>query len=342
MNAFDPDAPLTQGGIYGLPHTPDEAEVVLIPVPWEATVSYGSGAAGAPEAIHRASFQLDLLDRETGRPYERGIALAPVDPVIPRANAEAKALAAPVIAAGGAGEDRALLEKTARVNALSEAVNASVGASARRWLDRGKLVGVVGGDHSSPFGLIQVLAERHPGLGILHLDAHADLREAYEGFTGSHASIMHNVVTRLEGVARLVQVGVRDHAAGEAALIEGSGGRIRTHFESDLRAALFAGRTWDEMVREIVDPLPETVYLSFDIDGLDPTLCPHTGTPVPGGLSFAEAVHLVRGVVVSGRRIVGFDLCEVVPDPAGQSEWDANVGARLLYKMIGYALMTRG
>ena len=83
------------------------------------------------------------------------------------------------------------------------------------------------------------------------------------------------------------------------------------------------------------------MHRSFDIDGLDPTLCPSTGTPGPGGLSFAEAVMMLRLVAESGREVVGLDLCEVAPDPESDSEWDGNVGARLLYKMIGFALMTR-
>jgi agmatinase len=89
-----------------------------------------------------------------------------------------------------------------------------------------------------------------------------------------------------------------------------------------------------------VAELPETNYVSFDIDGLDPSLCPNTGTPVPGGLSFAEMVVLLKTLVESGRKIVGFDLVEVAPDPTGASDWDGNVGARVLYKLIGFALMS--
>ncbi len=91
-------------------------------------------------------------------------------------------------------------------------------------------------------------------------------------------------------------------------------------------------------MKRILEPLPRQVYVTFDIDGLDPTLCPHTGTPVPGGLSFQEASFLVGEIVRSGRRLVGFDLVEVAPDPAGGDEWDGNVGARLLYKLAGWTL----
>jgi agmatinase len=237
------------------------------------------------------------------------------------------------------GPEVDLLRRAQAVDRLSAAMTEQVRGEARTWLDRGRLVGLIGGDHSTPLGLIQEVAARHPGLGILQLDAHADLRPAFEGFRFSHASIMDNVLATAAGVARLVQVGVRDFGAVEAAAIRASGGRVRTWFDPDLRERLQDGEPWSAIAREIVSALPETVYLSFDVDGLDPALCPHTGTPVPGGLSFAEAVSLLRHVAKSGRRIVGFDLVETAPGPAGD-EWDANVAARLLYKMIGYSLLS--
>jgi agmatinase len=339
---FDPNAAAApDSGIYGLPHAPEEARVVLLPVPFEATTSYGGGTQNGPEAILEASRQVNLFDIETGKPYEAGIALLPEPEGVRAWNEEAKQAARPVIEAGGLGDDPALRAAAARVNALSERMNAQVLAETRRWIAAGKLVGLVGGDHSTPFGCIQAHAERYPGLGILHLDAHADLRVAYEGFTWSHASIMHNVVERLPGVAKVVQVGIRDFCEEEHAQIEGSKGRIVTHFDAHWQAARQRGTPFAELVQRAVEALPQQVYLSFDIDGLDPTLCPHTGTPVPGGLSFGEACGLVRAVAESGRRIVGFDLNEVAPDPEGKDEWDANVAARLLYKMIGWALRSR-
>jgi agmatinase len=300
------------------------------------------GAEPRARAIRRASGQVDLHDLETGKPYERGIALLPVTEAIEAQNAEARVRAEPVIEAGEPGGDSQLQAAAARVNALCEEMNRWVYDTALAWLDRGKLVGVVGGDHSVSFGLFRAVAERNPGVGILHLDAHADLRQGFEGFTWSHASIMYNAMERIPGIERLVQVGIRDYGAREDAYIQASGGRIRPFFEADLRARTLSGESWRTLMTEAVEQLPEKVHLSFDIDGLDPTLCPHTGTPVPGGLSFAEATLMLRVVAESGRTVVGLDLCEVAPDPRGESDWDGNVGARLLYKMIGFALKTRG
>lgn len=339
---FDPNAAATrESGVFGLPHTPEEARVILVPIPFEATTSYGGGTSNGPRAVLEASRQVDLFDVETGRPYEGGIAMLEEPAEVRAWNDRAKAAAQPVIEAGGVSRgDAALRASVGEVDALCEKMNDYVYRTTRAWLEKGKVVGAVGGDHGTSFGCIRAHAERYPGMGVLHLDAHADLRNAYEGFTWSHASIMHNVYARLPGVKTLVQVAVRDMGGDEDALIQSSKGRVRLFHDAELKRRQFDGEPWNRLVDEMVAPLPENVYLSFDVDGLDPTLCPHTGTPVPGGLSFPEANALIAGVVRSGRRIVGFDLTEVAPDPDG-GEWDGNVGARLLYKMIGWTLKSQ-
>jgi agmatinase len=341
--SFDPNAAAAEGsGIFGLPDAPEDARVVLLPVPWDATTSYRAGTSRGPDAILKASKQVDLFDAETGKPYRAGIAMLPPLEGVAEANAAARVAAEKVIAVGGAVEgDRQLEEALAFVNAQSHGVDARVYAEVRRWLGAGKIVGVVGGDHSTPFGSIRAHAERWSGLGILHVDAHADLRRAYEGFERSHASIMDNVLRDVPGVARLVQVGVRDFCEEEVERIARSEGRVRTFFDVSIAGARMQGAL-RELFTKIADDLPRDVYVSFDVDGLDPALCPHTGTPVPGGLSFHEASALIGAVVASGRRIVGFDLNEVAPDPRGEDEWDANVGARLLYKLVGWTLLSQG
>jgi agmatinase len=335
---FDPDAPAGAGsGIFGLPFTAEESRVVVVPVPFEATTSYGGGTSRGPAAVFEASKQVDLFDHETGRPYEAGIAMLPIPKKIGRWNAEAKKIAATVIERGGV-VDRKTRASAAKVNEAGERVNAWVYEKTSLLLDAGKLAVILGGDHSVPFGAIRAYAERVPGLGILHLDAHADLRDAFEGFTWSHASIFHNVMTKIGGVGKLVQTGVRDLGVSESEMIANSKGRIVTFFDSDVASRKELGVPFAAIADDIVAALPSDIYLSWDIDGLDPTLCPGTGTPVPGGLSWNEAIGLLRAIRRSGKRIVGLDLCEVSP---GESKWDANVGARLLYKMIGFALLAR-
>jgi agmatinase len=267
--------------------------------------------------------------------------MLPTDAALIELSREASEKARPVIEAAEQPEaDEAVTALRARVNELSEQLDRWLAGEVEHWLGRGKLVGVVGGDHSVAFGSIAVHAKRHDELGVLQIDAHADLRVAYQGLVGSHASVMHRVITELPQVTKLVQVGVRDYCQQEHERIVQSNGRIRTFFDADLAARLHQGEPFARLVDELVGPLPQSVYVSFDIDGLDPALCPHTGTPVPGGLGFNQASCILGAVVHSGRRIVGFDLCEVAPGPAGES-WDANVGARVLYKLVGHALQSR-
>ena len=334
--AFDPNAAAPPGsGIFGLPHREDEAAIVLVPVPFAATVSYGGGAENGPDAILAASAQVDLYDLEYGRVYEHGIHLLAADGDVVAAQAPTRALVEGVLADGGVAPGSA---RVAPIDAAGALVNARVHAATARVLAAGRIPGIVGGDHSVPYGSIRACAERFPGLGILHVDAHADLRVAYEGFRWSHASIMDNVLRDVPQVARLVQVGIRDFCEQEFLAIQQSGGRIVTHFDAHWQRRRLCGETFDRLCQEAIAALPDDVYVSIDIDGLDPALCPHTGTPVPGGLQFSELAHLIACLAASGRRIVGFDLVEVAPGP---DEWDANVAARVLYRLCGAALRTR-
>ncbi len=337
---FDPAAPsAADSGIFGLPVRPDASRFHLIPVPFEATTSYRPGTARGPEALLAASHQVDLYDLETERPYKQGIFLREPSAEIVAMNAEARPLAEQVIAAIGTEDSEEVRAARDRVNECGDRLNAIVRREVERALAGGRVVGTIGGDHAVPFGAIAAHLERFPKLGILHIDAHADLRPAYEGFTWSHASIFYNVSTRL-GAPPIVQVGIRDLSEEEHEFIESSNGQIRLNSGPELSRQKLEGIAFSDLAERIVADLPEQVYVSFDIDGLDPTLCPHTGTPVPDGLSFAEATYLLREVVDSGRRIVGFDLCEVAPGPELDG-WDAMVGARLLYKLIGFTLLSQ-
>jgi agmatinase len=343
---FDPDAAAAQdSGIFGLPSDPETAAVHVIPVPFDATTSYRKGTAGGPDAVLRASRQVDLYDVHFGRFWRKGIAYIEADPRIARSNSKATERADRVIAVGGRIEGRkGLARDLERVNAICAEVNEIVRGEVDRALGRGKLPALLGGDHSTPFGAIQAVAERHPGVGVLHFDAHADLRQAYEGFTWSHASILHNVVTRLDGVSKVVHVGIRDFGERELELIQASKGRVVALFDADWARAKFEGANLRELVRKTIAHLPKEIYVTFDVDGLDPTLCPNTGTPVPGGFSWHEAVLWIEEIAKSGRRVLGVDLNEVSPGATDDEvdSWDAIVGARLLYKLIGAALATRG
>lgn len=339
IKEFNPDGVGVDNGTYfGFPFEPAQAELVLVSAPWDVTVSYGAGSAYAPDALIEASTQLDFYDPSALNEWRRGIATADVDYSLQESSQRLRLDARKVIEhleGGGVPEDDYVVRKIRRVNDGCITMNANIYAQTRQWLAAGKLVGLVGGDHSTPYGLIRALGERHEGFGILHIDAHCDLREAYEGFEFSHASIMFNVLRDVKQVERIVQVAVRDFSATEAAFGDASGRVVRFDDES-LAAAEFEGVSWAEQCRRIVEALPQKVYVSFDIDGLTIENCPHTGTPVPGGITFNKAVALIVAVVRSGRQIVGFDVVEVVP--ADEERVDAAVGARILWKLCGQTL----
>lgn len=331
---------LDNGNYFGMPFEAEDSAVVLLSVPWEVTTSYGGGTSSAPDVIIGASIQLDFYDKFAPEAWKKGIATLPIDYSIAERSEVRKEDAAKVIKHlkhGGCATDDYLKRKVDRVNNACEELNEEVYLESKRWIDRGKIVGLVGGDHSTPFGLIKALSEKCRQIGILHLDAHRDLRERYEGFEYSHASIMYNVLTKIEGIERLVQVGVRDFCSAEQQLAENDP-RVVSFDDDTLMESEFSGEKWIDVCNEIVAHLPQNVYISFDIDVLSPENCPNTGTPVPGGLSYNKALWLIRTVVKSKRNIIGFDLCEVSPESNG--EWNANVGARVLYKLVVNAIIS--
>ena len=341
---FDANAAATKdSGVFGLPFTVEESKLILIPVPWEATTSYGSGTFQAPQAILAASKQVDLYDHDLGNFFEQGIAMLENPLQIEAWNKKARRTALKIIS--GTYENKNDMDAAlATVNQYSEKLNNYVYNETKKWLLQDKLVGLVGGDHSTPFGAIQAFLEKYPRMSILHIDAHADARKAYEGFEYSHASIMYNVISKTP-LKKLVQVGIRDFCEEEIKFIQTNASRIHTFFDFYLAEQKMFGKPWSLLCDEMIQHLESEVYISFDIDGLDPRFCPHTGTPVPGGLDFNEALYLFKKIAQSKRKIIGFDLNEVslgmsklndasVVDPA--SEWDANVAARLLYKLCGW------
>jgi len=333
--AFNPNAvALKNAGLFGLPFNIEESEVVVLPIPWDATTSYLEGTANAPEAILEASKQIDLCYSKKKDSWKRGIALRKIPLEWQELNTHYRKKARQAIALledGIAIENEELIALLTEVNAQCQELNEYVYNRSIELLEQEKTVGVLGGDHSTPLGLIKALSKKYSSFGILQIDAHADLRPAYEGFTFSHASIMHNAL-KIEAVSKLVSVGLRDVCEQEISRISNSNNRIVAFFDEALKAKAFNAITWDSCCNDIVKELPNLVYVSFDIDGLSPDLCRNTGTPVPGGLSFEQAIYLLKKVVDSGRKIIGFDLCEV-----GNSNYDANVGARMLYHLCNLA-----
>lgn len=341
MTDFNPNNPGIPGNIFGLPYELEEAEIVLIPVPWDVTVSYTSGTANGPKGILDASPQIDYCIPNVYKPWELKVCLDKIsDDILEKSQllrADAEQYIEWVENGGSINSDHfnAIRDK---INRASADLENWVSVKADHFLDQNKIVACLGGDHSTPLGLINALARRHDNFGILQIDAHMDLRKAYEGLEYSHASIMFNALKN-ENISHLVQVGIRDYCEEEVDYVQSSQGRVVTFYDQDMKEARFNGQTWKDQVERIVNALPDLVYVSFDIDGLNPSLCPNTGTPVPDGLSFNEATFLIRELVKSGRKIIGFDLSEV---SQVEGDWDANVGSRILYQLCAYTGISQG
>ncbi len=321
--------------IFGLPTNEDDARLVIQPIPWEVTVSYGAGTARSPEAIFRASIQVDLFDPEFPDEWRQGIFMRSTDRKVLMKSDYLRKEAELYIDYISKGEDinaNQFMCKTLReVNEGSIFLNNWVYEQTKGLLEKGKLVALLGGDHSTPLGFFKAIGEKHGDFGILQIDAHFDLREAYEGFNYSHASIMYNALKEIPQIKKIVQTGIRDFGSDEWEYAQKNSDRLVVYFDKIIKRRHYEGESWKQIAEEIVNQLPEKVYISFDIDGLDRKLCPFTGTPVPGGFELEQVLYLFTKVVQSGKQLIGFDLNEV--GIGGDTDWDANVGARVLHKL---------
>ena len=342
LSNYDPNSVSNpDNNLFGLPTNEDNAKLVIIPIPWEVTVSYGSGTARAPEAMLKASLQIDLFDPEMPEAWKQGFYMRPVDKKILMKSDYLRKEAELYIDYISHGEEVAanqfMCKTMKEVNEGGVYLNNWVYEQTKALLEKEKLVGILGGDHSAPLGFMKAIGEKHGDFGILQIDAHCDLRDTYEGFNYSHASIFYNALKEITQIERLVQVGIRDYSQSEWEYIKDSNYRIITYFDKEIKQRQFEGDTWKNIADEIISKLPGKVYISFDIDGLDRKLCPHTGTPVPGGFEMEETFYIIKKVMESGRKIIGFDLSEVGVN--SDNDWNANVGARVLFKLCN-ALVT--
>ena len=335
LSQFDPNSVGNpNNNIFGLPFTEQESRLVILPIPWEVTVSYNAGTARAPEHVFKASLQVDLFDPEYRDEWKQGYFMRSSDRKILMKSDYLRKEAELYINYIAGGEDvnaNKFMCKTLReVNAGGVLLNEWVYEQTKDLMDAGKLVALLGGDHSTPLGYFKAIAEKYGDFGILQIDAHCDLRVAYENFVYSHASVMYNALKEIPQLKKLVQVGVRDYCEEEWDFINANTDRVTTFFDKDIKERLYEGDSWQQITNQIIDQLPANVFISFDIDGLDPKLCPHTGTPVQGGFEAEAIFYLLKKIQKSGRKIVGFDLNEV---GISQDEWDENVGARCLFKL---------
>lgn len=336
--SFDPSGPAFKNGcFFSFDHTFEEAQFVFLSLPWDVTTSYRDGTRNGPEAIIEASYQVDLFHPYTKDIYNLKAHTLPFPTEWLKKSLELRPVAQRIIEKITEDPSKPLegtfLADQKRINSECARLNSWSEMQVQKIVEAKKIPITVGGDHAVSLGPIRALSKFYKTFSILHFDAHADLRIAYEGFEFSHASIMDEAL-KVSAVDKLVQIGIRDVSEMEVARIQ-EDSRIKTFFDWELKGALDAGVSWAKIVQDILSPLSQNVYISFDIDGFDPKLCPNTGTPVPGGQEFWHVRELLRQLKLSGRKIIGADLVEVSPDPA--TPWNENVGARTLFEILATA-----
>lgn len=341
LDHMDPDT----GDYFGVPCMPEQAQLVLISVPWDATAPAGALSSYAPDAIIEVSERMDPYDPISPDEWKKGFATADVDYTLQERSQQLRSdvekLRSYAVSGGGIMKplaDDYYSRRQRRVEDGCRDMVAAVRREAGAWLRQGKVVGLVGGDHSTPQGLIEALAEREEGLGILHMDARCRLKARSEGFEYSCESLMYNVLKGVPGVRRVVQVAQRDFSATEHRVARESD-RIVLYDTDRIASMRFGGASWRDVCDAIVAELPQTVYVDFDISVLSIENCPHSPYAAPGGMRFDEALYMVNRVVESGRRIAGFDVAGVVPKV--EDYVDAEVAARMLYRLCGMALRSQ-
>ena len=317
--------------IFNLTDTVDTAKTVIVPVPWDLTTTYHHGTAGAPVSIQTASAQLDLTHPWKGQVWQDGIAMSEFPDQLYKLNQRLRPLATQLVSR----MDNLDTDGLATINLACQEMVDHVYQETAGYLSQNKYIVLLGGEHGVGLGFYRALKERFGSFGILQVDAHMDLRNAYLGMTYSHASCMYNALETYP-IDCLVQVGIRDYALEELRYAQSHDKKIVTYPD-------FSPHNHNKGVgvsrynfAEIVTHLPSNVFLSIDIDGLDPSLCPHAGTPVPGGLSYHHLQDLLYALDQSGKHVIGSELVEVGVGAQGD-DWDANVGARILYLLCGFA-----
>jgi agmatinase len=280
--------PFTFGGLLPEDSAFDQAQVVILPIPYEQTTTYGTGTKEGPHALIAASRHMELYDEELDyEVYQVGIhTLRELEPM--------------------ASGPKAMLDRITEVTG--------------ELLDHDKFVVGLGGEHTIAFGLVRAYAERIPGLSVLQFDAHADLRDTYQGTPYNHASVLR----RISEIVPTVQVGIRSLSREESVWVKAH--NVRLFYASEVVGS-------PSIATAIGEALTDQVYITICLDGFDPSIMPAVGTPEPGGLGWYDVLRIVRQVAET-RHIVGFDVVELFPMPGNVAP--DFLAAKLVYKVLGY------
>jgi agmatinase len=333
------DISLSNSNIFGLDCDFDASNIVILPVPWDVTTSYRRGTSMGPESLKISSSQIEIYDEYLGNIWKAGIFCEKVAASWVAWNDRLSYVSKKIISGLEDGDDiNSHAFHLKYVNAQSEEFFSEVLSRIERLFEHGKFVIGLGGDHSVSESFIKATSNKYKSFSILHLDAHLDMREDYEGFEGSHASVIFNCLQKNDEL-NLVQVGARAFSEEELEYATKHHDKVSLFTDRAIKSSLYRGRTWHDICLEITEQCKEKLYISFDIDVLMPSLCPDTGTPVPGGLSVEHIFYLIELLVRQGKTIVGADLVEI---SGNEHTINMIVASRVLYKLCGYMARSQG
>ena len=335
-------AVMANGNIFGFPGNEKDADIVIIPIPWDATVSIRKGSHLAPQAILNASTQLEFFHHDVENAFDINVFMTEVSSEWKKINNRCSEKSSEYIRYfEEEGQEKAesyFKKEIENINYTQSILAQNLKERCHSLIKENKIMGVLGGDHSVALGSIQAINDEYDDFGILQIDAHADLKKNYFGFEQSRNSIMRNVLNTCPNMSKLIQIGVRELSEEEFTFSKEES-RISTYYDWDVKKELLNGKTWLEIVKNIIREMPNNIYVSFDIDGLKPYLCPNTSTPKDGGFELNEIQFLLKELVNAGKKIVGFDLCEVSPNV--DNDIDAYIGAKALWELICYTEKSR-
>jgi len=336
--AFDLNGQAIGNNLYGLPHSFDNAVLHVHEIPTAITVSGTKGAEDGPAGLAKGSKSIELTSEQyRDDAWIPGMWVNETDPELHDLHKKGRDIFEEMI---DSNLDHVVEYNSRQINEICEKVNNILERDVTNSLKLNRLVAVIGGCHGSIFGGVKAHAKFNESFSILTVDAHLDLRLAYEGVKWSHASIMRNILTEIPQVKHLTSVGIRSTGADERQYVKENKDRISVFYDSVMRLKMDSQeKNWQNMCYDIVDSIPTVdVYISFDHDGLEVSLCPSTGTPVAGGLSMWQAKTLISTLVAMKKRIIGFDLNEMVPT----TQNDRNSAAELFYHMYYCMMVSQG
>jgi len=325
---------LYKSNVFNIKSSYKQSNAIILPILIDITTSYLKGTSNGPINILQDSYQIELFDLNIGCPFKNGIFMENIPINIIKLNKEANRIINKI----NKYKIKNIKIPFKYINYINNIININ-NFFIYKWgiqnLEIKKNPIILGGEHGVAFGIIKACIEKYNNniITILHIDAHSDLRNTYQGFQNSHASIIYNILYKIKNPTKILQVAIR-----EISFIEYQENylniNINTFFDKTLNKYIINGN-FKFIINKIINNTSKFLYLSFDIDGIDSIYCPNTGTPSPGILSFNHVIFLIKQIS-NNKYIIGIDICE-----NSNKKFDSIISSKFLYKIIGLSLISK-